>query len=163
MIEPRKVQNSSDLAISSVLLVKYRALARLVEDRENHVAMGRFRLEGTEREGRRRSQSRLARQFPGALAELEGLTIEQVSTLIQTLRSIIEGKHTLGQEEHCVLNAVFDYHCALHWLMNGGVECEALPLSVREEKVEPVLLGGLALGFEKSMGWGRDVGYGYST
>ena len=134
MIEPRKAGISSDLAICSVLLIKYRALARLVEDRERYVATGRFRLEGAEREARRHSQWRVSRQFPGALAELEELTAEQVSALISTLRSIIEGKYAVSKEGRCVLNAVCDYHFALHWLMNGGRECEVLPPCVREGK-----------------------------
>jgi len=134
VIEPRKALISSDLATSSVLLVKYRALAKLVEDRERHVAAGHFHLEGAERESRRRLQLRLARQFPGALAELEELNAEQVSTLIQSLRSITGGKHSVSEEERRVLKAVLHYHLALHWLMTGGAWLEALPQSVREGK-----------------------------
>ena len=134
MIEPKNARISSDLATASVLLVKYRALAKLVEDRDRYVETGCFRLEGVERETRRRSQLRLARQFPGALAELEDLSSKQVSNLLQSLRSIIEGKYIPSEEERCVLKAVLDYHLALHWLMTGGVGLETLPEGVREVK-----------------------------
>jgi hypothetical protein len=43
-----------------------------------------------------------------------------------------------------------------------GVNVKCFLHAYAKEKVEVVLLRGLALGFEKSMGWGRDVGYGYS-
>ena len=133
MIEPRKSQLFSDLAAASVLLVKYRALARLVADRQRYVSAGCFQLEGVEREDRRRLQMRLARQFPGSLAELEGLCPERVSALIEGLRSILEGETSVSDEGLRVVHAVHDYHMALHVMLTGEDDgARFLPSSIFE-------------------------------
>ena len=133
MIERRKLSSFSDLAAASVLLIKYRALAKLVRDRERYLSVGHFKLEGPEREERRVLQLRLARQFPGSLAELEHLSETKVSDLIGGLRCIVEGQTKVDDECRSVLHAVVDYHLALHLMMVGDESVQQLmPRPLRE-------------------------------
>ena len=131
MIEPKKPGIFSDLAAASVLTVKYRALAKLVVDRQHYVSEGRFKLEGVARANRRQSQMRLSRQFPGALAELENLSYEGVSALIAGLRSFLSGEIQISGEEQRTINAVHDYHLILHALLtDSGSETRFIPTSL---------------------------------
>lgn len=133
MIEAGKVGIFGDLAMLSTLLLKYRALQRLVEQRDSFVSRGILSLEGAERETRRLAQQRIARQFPGALAELERLDPDAVSALILNLRSYLCGEMLAPREALDVLHAVSDYHFALSWILRAdGRQHPYLPSTVSD-------------------------------
>ena len=113
MIEPGKLGLFSDLAALCTLIVKYRAVIPLIEDRDAYVAQGKLTLEGDDRRRRRLQQMRLSKQFPGVLAELEHLTLEGASELLTLLRSYSDPGAELSDEARCGLHLVSDYHFAL--------------------------------------------------
>ena len=119
MIEPGKLGLFSDLAALCTLIVKYRALIPLIEDRDAYVARGKLTLEGDDRRRRRLQQTRLSKQFPGVLAELEHLTFEGASELLALLRSYSDQGVELSDEARRGIHLVSDYHFALRVVIAG--------------------------------------------
>ena len=86
---------------------KYRALVDLREKREVYEAAGVMSLEGEERDVRLASMKKVANEFPGALRELESLTVEQLrqrAELIASLDNSIEAVPLW-------LEVVWEFHC----------------------------------------------------
>ena len=119
MIEPGKLGLFGDLAALSTLVVKYRALIPLIEDRDAYVARGQLRLDGDDRRRRRLGQMRLSKQFPGILAELEHLRLNGVTELVACFRYYIDEVELLTEEIKQSIHLVNDYHFALRVVLSG--------------------------------------------
>ncbi len=103
----------SDPASLGYLLVKYRYLLELTQERERWMSQGYHSLKGEADIRRKRFQKRLASQFPGSLAELERLQSKRVSGLLNSLRSLSKDTLVDGFDVVVGIRVVADYHLEL--------------------------------------------------
>src|SRR5690242_9721617 len=91
------------------LAEKYRALVVLCRERDDFEARGVFQLSGATRAERHGRARRLARQFPGALRELDGATIAGLSERLRRVEAEL-ASHRAREQAPPWMRIVVEFH-----------------------------------------------------